>query len=127
VSWFNDWEESAKRPWRTLAFSFVTGFLASSLYVYFRERNIWVAVVVGVGIGTLLCLLSRQAMRDPQNARKPRLPRVSGLELLCGGVGLGLVVVGVTRGSSAFVYAGLPLAALAATWYLIKRTLARRR
>jgi hypothetical protein len=91
-------------------------------YGYFRiERNLWLAIGAAA---VMAALCARLLLRDTEGRgeeQAPEAPPRFGLEVIVGGVGIGLLLAGAVDGSSALVLAGLPLAALGGTWWLIKR------
>lgn len=93
-------------------------------------RNLLVSALIGVALGLVVVVLVLGGIGQlrgwpgwvsgrPGQVLRPPI----GLAVLWAGAGLGVLVWGATRGSFQLVLVGLPLIALAFSWYLIKRSL----
>lgn len=91
VSWINDWDEAAKRPWRTVISVCVAGLVAGGLFGYFRfGDSVAYGVVLGVGVATILGVMTWRTVSDPVRVAELRQRRRSPVELRRAGVRLAI-------------------------------------
>lgn len=129
MRWFFDMSEAARHPWKACTAVFVLGWMCFAPFAYLRwVTSVGVSVAVGAGFGSLLgaTVLGKiaQIRHWPtwfvrRTGNPVRLP--IGGDLLWVGAGVGVVLAGLSRGSLQLALIGLPLIALGAVWYLIKR------
>ena len=132
MRWMSDEDEAARHPWKATGTAFLFVWLAVTPYAYFRadHHNLLVSALIGVAIGLVVVLLilgfigqlrgwPRWVSGRPGQVLGPPIA----LAALWAGAGIGIVIWGVTTGSSQLALVGLPLIALGLFWQLIKRSL----
>jgi hypothetical protein len=92
VSWLNDWDEAAKRPWRTVITVAVAGVVAGGLVGYFRfGDSVGWGVVLGVGVAAILGVTTWRTVSDPARVSELTQRRaLSAVDLRRSGVRLAL-------------------------------------
>jgi hypothetical protein len=117
VSWWNNWEDAAKRPKRTVVYSSLTGLAVGGLFGYFRfgHSAVWTALIA-VSVGAIFARGSWTNMHDPtllrpqdEDARretKRRLKRRAlRIGLLFAVIPFALIVALLAGSANAFVIA----------------------
>ncbi|HMJ00745.1 MAG TPA: hypothetical protein VK488_12985 [Gaiellaceae bacterium] len=76
MSWLNDPEDASQKPWRVLAFMFVSGLGGGGAIGYFRfDRSLVWALILGVTVAVILTYYGWKSVRDPAWAQALRSRR----------------------------------------------------
>jgi hypothetical protein len=130
VSWLFNWDEAAKRPWRTVVSMSLGGLVGGALIGYFRfGHSVGYGVALGVAFALILGTMGWKELHDPERvaqltSRRPSRAalRIAAIRLAIPFVALAIATVAgeVTHSVSVFV---ISFAACLVVGFVVSRSL----